>query len=489
MKLKNVQDVEKNKVELEFSIDKEQFDAAVNRVYRKNVSKMNVPGFRKGKAPRSIIEKMYGKGVFYEDAVNDILPEAYEEALKESGKDAVSRPEIDIESIDEECVTIKATIYIKPVVEIKDYKGIAAEKILTEVTDEMVDAEVERVRERNARLVEITDRPAKMGDTVKIDFDGYVEGEQFEGGKGDNYSLKLGSGTFIPGYEEQIVGHNVDDEFDVNVTFPENYGHEALAGKPAVFKVKLHTIQYSQLPDLDDDFAVDVSDFDTLIEYKADLKAKMQQRYENSADGVVEGKLIDALIENMTADIPECMYDNETENIIRERDYSLRSQGLDLATYLKYMNSNLDDMRNQVRPMAERQVKTRLALEKVAELEGLCAEQADLDAEYEKLAAQYSMEVDRVKEAIASESLAEDIKTRKAVDFVKTNAVITVKSAAEAAEEKKAAEEKAEKSTKKTSKTSKASKPAEEGADEASSTEEAAPKKRTRKKAEVKDAE
>lgn len=345
---------------------------------------------------------------------------AYADALKESGAEVVSRPEFEVVTIDDDGVLMKAAVYTKPEVEIKDYTGIKAEKIVTAVTDEMVNDEINRVRERNARLIDITDRAAQLGDTVKIDFDGYVDGKQFEGGKGEDYSLKLGSGTFIPGFEDQIVGHSIDDSFDVNVTFPEDYGHKELAGKPAVFKVVLHAIQFSELPELDDDFAVDVSDFNTLDEYKADIKAKISEKYENSANNALEGQIIDGLLKNLTADIPECMIDSEVENLIRERDYSLRSQGLDLNTYLKYMNSTLDDMRAQLRPMAERQVKTRLALEKIAEIENIKAEEADINAEYEKMSAQYSMELDKVKEALSSDALTSDIILRKTVDFVKS---------------------------------------------------------------------
>ena len=334
MSFKKVNEVEKNKIEIEFSIEKDAFDAQTAKVFRKKAAKMTIPGFRKGKAPRSIIEKMYGKGVFYEDAINDLLPDAYADALKESGAEVVSRPEFEVVTIDDDGVLMKAAVYTKPEVEIKDYTGIEAEKIVTDVTDEMVNDEINRVRERNARLIDITDRAAELGDTVKIDFDGYVDDKQFEGGKGEDYSLKLGSGTFIPGFEDQIVGHSTNDSFDVNVTFPEDYGHKELAGKPAVFKVVLHSIQFSELPELDDDFAVDVSDFDTLDEYKADVKAKIAEKYENSANNAVEGQIIDGLLKNLTVDIPDCMIDSETENLIRERDYSLRSQGLDLNTYL-----------------------------------------------------------------------------------------------------------------------------------------------------------
>ena len=437
MSFKKVNEVEKNKIEIEFSIEKDAFDAQTAKVFRKKAAKMTIPGFRKGKAPRSIIEKMYGKGVFYEDAINDLLPDAYADALKESGAEVVSRPEFEVVTIDDDGVLMKAAVYTKPEVEIKDYTGIEAEKIVTDVTDEMVNDEINRVRERNARLIDITDRAAELGDTVKIDFDGYVDDKQFEGGKGEDYSLKLGSGTFIPGFEDQIVGHSTNDSFDVNVTFPEDYGHKELAGKPAVFKVVLHSIQFSELPELDDDFAVDVSDFDTLDEYKADVKAKIAEKYENSANNAVEGQIIDGLLKNLTVDIPDCMIDSETENLIRERDYSLRSQGLDLNTYLKYMNSTLDDMRAQLRPIAERQVKTRLALEKIAEIENIKAEEADINAEYEKMAVQYSMELDKVKESLSPDALTTDIVLRKTVDFVKSKAVITEKNAEEAEKETK----------------------------------------------------
>ena len=452
MGFRKVTKVDNGKVEIEFSIDKAKFDAELGKVFKKRAARMAVPGFRKGKAPRSIIEKMYGKGVFYEDAINNLLPEAYEDAAKESGAELVSRPEFEIVSVGDGDVELKATAFVKPEVEVKDYKGIKADKT---VTDEMVDAEIQHVRERNARLVDVTDRAAEMGDTVKIDFDGYVDDKQFDGGKGEDYSLKLGSGTFIPGFEEQIVGHSIGDEFDVNVTFPEDYGHAELAGKPAVFKCKLHAIQFTELPELDDDFAVDVSDFNTLDEYKADVRKKLEERYENSADNALEGKLIDGMLENFNAEVPECMIDDEVENIVRERDYQLRSQGLDLATYLKYMNASLDDMRAQLRPMGERQVKTRLALEKIALLEKLEATADDIEAEYKKLADQYSMEIEKVKEALSADNLTTDIVLRKAIDFVKAHAAITEKTADEAeAEEKKPAKKApAKKSTKTAAKT------------------------------------
>ena len=275
MSLKKSEVIEKNRYELQISVDKATFDAAVSAVYRKQVKNINVPGFRKGKAPRSIIEKMYGTGVFYEDAVNDLIPAAYTEALEEAKIDAVGQPEFDVVSIDENGLVLSAKVYVKPEVEIKDYIGIEVEKEVTEVTDDMINKEIETIRERNSREIDVTDRAAEMGDTTVIDFEGFCDGVAFEGGKGTDYALKLGSGSFIPGFEEQIVGKNIDEEFDVNVTFPTEYHAADLAGKEAVFKVKIHAITKVELPELDDDFAKDVSEFDTFDEYKADLTAKI----------------------------------------------------------------------------------------------------------------------------------------------------------------------------------------------------------------------
>ena len=419
--------IEKNRYELQFSVDKATFDAAVNAVYRKQVKNIAVPGFRKGKAPRSIIEKMYGTGVFYEDAINDLIPDAYTEALKEAAIDAVGQPEFDVVSIDENGLVLSAKVYVKPEVEIKDYLGIEVEKEVVAVSDEDVDREIETIRERNSREIDITDRPAEMGDTTVIDFEGFCDGVAFEGGKGTDYALKLGSGSFIPGFEEQIVGKSIDEEFDVNVTFPEEYHAADLAGKPSVFKVKIHAITKVELPELDDDFAKDVSEFDTFAEYKADVKAKIEKRHEAAAENAVEDKLVEALIEKLEADIPEPMFVAETENFVRDYDTRLRSQGLDLNTYFKYTGMNLDSLREQMRPQAERQVKARLALEKIAALENLEATEEDINAEYEKIAAAYGIEVDQVKASIDSDAIAADMKVQKAMELVKEKAVVTVK--------------------------------------------------------------
>ena len=425
MKINKVEKTEKSMYELEIAVEKEIFDEACAKVYRKQVKNITVPGFRKGKAPRSIIEKMYGKGVFYEDAINDLLPTVYADAVKEADiKDIIAQPEFDIVSIDEGGLVLSAKIYVKPEVEIKDYAGIAVEKNVEPVSDEELDREINQVRERNSREIEVTDRAAELGDTAVIDYEGFADGVAFEGGKGENFSLKLGSGQFIPGFEEKVVGHNIGEEFDIDVTFPEEYHAKELAGKPVVFKIKLHALNKVELPELDDDFAKDVSEFDTFAEYKADIKAKIEKRHENKADAEVEDKLVEALIEKLVADIPEVMFVNETENQLRDYDNNLRMSGLDLNTYLKYTGGSLDKLREEFRPRAEKQVKARLALEKIAALENLEATEEDIEAEYTRIAEAYNISADEVKKAIDASAIAEDMKVKKAMDFVKENAVI-----------------------------------------------------------------
>ncbi len=426
MSLKSMNKPTGNQVELEISIDKESFEKAVSAAYRKNVGKMNIPGFRKGKAPRSIIEKMYGKGVFYDDALNALIPDAFESALAESGEKPVGQPEFEVVSIEDE-VVVKASFPVKPDVALRQYKGFEIDRTVSPVTDDEVDSEIAQVRSRNSRTVDITDRAAAEGDIAVIDYEGSVDGVPFDGGKGEKYNLTLGSGQFIPGFEGQIVGHNAGDAFDVCVTFPEDYHAKELAGKEAVFKTVLHEIKFNELPELDDDFAKDVSEFDTFDEYKADVKAKITERHNKTADSEVEEKLIDALIENLEADIPEAMFVSETENQLRDYDNRLRMQGLDLGTYLKYTGLDLDKMREQFRPRAERQVKTRLALEKIAQLENIEVTEEDTEAEIKKIAEMYNMEAEKVREQISPDMLAEDIKVGKAVELVKANAVITDK--------------------------------------------------------------
>ena len=427
MSLIKTENIEKNRYELQIAVDSAKFNAAVSAVYQKQAKNITVPGFRKGKAPRAIIEKMYGTGVFYEDAINDLIPEVYTEAIAEAKLDVVGQPEFDVVSIDDNGLVLSAKVYVKPEVEIKDYLGIKVEKVVAPVTDEDVDREINMVRERNSREIEITDRAAEMGDTTVIDFEGFCDGVAFEGGKGTDYALKLGSGSFIPGFEEQIVGKNIDEEFDVNVTFPEEYHAADLAGKPSVFKVKIHSITKVELPELDDEFVKDVSEFDTLDEYKSDIKAKIAKRNESSANAAMEDKLVEALIESLEADIPEPMFVAETENFVRDYDTRLRSQGLDLNTYFKYTGMNLDMLREQMRPQAERQVKARLALEKIAALENIEVSEDDINAEYERIATAYSVELDQVKASIDSEAIAADMKVQKAMELVIEKAEVTIK--------------------------------------------------------------
>ncbi|MBP3368523.1 MAG: trigger factor [Clostridia bacterium] len=425
MSLTKCEVIEKNRYELQFSVDKETFDKAINVVYRKMVKNINIPGFRKGKAPKAIIEKMYGKGVFYEDAINDLLPEAFSAALEESKIDAVGTPEFDIVSVDDNGLVMSAKVYVKPDVTVANYAGLEVEKNVEKVTDEEVENEINMIRERNSREIEITDRAAENGDNVIIDYAGSVDGVAFDGGTAEKQNLLLGSGQFIPGFEDQIVGKNIGDEFDVNVTFPTEYHAAELAGKAAVFKVKLHSINKIELPELDDDFAKDVSEFDTFAEYEADVKAKIEKRHETAAENKVEEDLMNKLIEALEDEIPETMFDAEVENCVRDYDNRLRMNGLDLQTYFKYTGLTLETLRTQMRPDAERQVKVRLALEKIASLEKLEATEEDITAEYSRLAEMYGMELDKIKEAVAEDAVAEDIKVKKAIDLVREKAVIT----------------------------------------------------------------
>ncbi len=414
---------EKSAYLLEFSVDKETFEKAVNKVYRKQVGSINIPGFRKGKAPRSVVERMYGKGVFYEDAANELLPDAYETALKEAGIDPVGRAEFDITSIDENGIVFTATVPVKPAVTIEGYKSIDAAKVVEAVTETEIENEIKIIRERNARETEVTDAPAAMGDSVKIDFEGFLDGTAFEGGKGNDYNLKLGSGSFIPGFEEQVAGHAIGEEFDVNVTFPEEYHAAELAGKAVVFKVAVKAITKIELPELDDDFAKDVSEFDTFAEYRADVEAKILKRHEAAAESAFEETVVKALCEKLGGEeIPEAMYEAETENLLRDYDNRLRMQGLDLNTYFKYTGMDLATMREQFRPQAESFVKTRLALEKIAELENITVSDEEVEAEYARLAEAYKMDIDAIKGMIPADSVAEDLKVKAAMELVKSSA-------------------------------------------------------------------
>ena len=442
---------EKSGFTIEFSVSKEVYDKAEMEAYRKNVKTINVPGFRKGKAPKAIIERMYGKGIWFEDAINACIPEAFEEAVKEAELNIVGQPVFDVVSTDGDIV-LKAEGYVKPTLEIKDYKGIKVEKNVEAVTDEAVDAEVEAARKRNARTVEVTDRASAMGDIANIDYEGFVDGVAFDGGKGEGHDLKLGSGSFIPRFEEQVAGHNVGDEFDVNVTFPTEYHASELAGKAATFKTKLNSLKFEELPALDDEFAKDVSEFDTLAEYKADVKAKIEKRNEDKAESEVGNALALALMEKLEGEIPAPMFDAEVENMVRDYDARLRQNGLDLNTYFKFTGLTLETLREQMRPQAEQQVKVRLALERIAELEALTVSDEEIEAEYTSISNAYNVPLDEVKKMILADDLKADILVGSAMKFVRENAKIgkakkttakkTTTKAAKAEKEEAPAEEK-----------------------------------------------
>lgn len=475
-----LENVEKNKVKLTIEVASELFEDGMKKSYQKNVKYINVPGFRKGKAPRKMIEKMYGPAVFYEDAVNFIIPDAYDEAVKEADIHPVSQPEIDIVTIGEadKPFVFTAEVFTKPEVKLGTYKGVEIEKVENKVTDADVDAEVASMREKNSRMVTVEDRAAENGDITTIDFEGFCDGVAFEGGKGTDYELTLGSGTFIPGFEEQIVGKKIGEEFDVNVKFPEEYHSEELKGKDAVFKVTLKGIKVKELPTLDDEFAKDVSEFDTLDALKEDIKAKLTKEAENKTKAEIENRALEAAVEGAEIDLPECMVDNQVEKMLEDYAYRLKSQGIDMKMYLQYTQMTEDQLKEQMKPSAKQQVLGSLVLEKIAELEKLEATDEDIEKEFGKIAETYKMEKDKIRELMGAniDAMKQDIVTNKALDVLAENAKQTKKKA-----EKKADKEDGEKpAAKKTA----AKKPAAKKttAKKETATEEA-PKKRTTKKA------
>lgn len=448
MKLTNTAKIDTNKYELTITVDAQTFEDAIQKVFRKQSKKINVPGFRQGKAPRKMVEKLYGEGVFFEDAINELYPAALSEAIEEAKLEVVAPPTLDVKSVSKaEGFEFTAVCIVKPEVEIKDYKGIKAEKTVKTVSAKDVDERIEGMRARNARLIDIDNRAAALGDSVVFDFEGFTDGKAFDGGKAEKFTLELGSGQFIPGFEDQIVGHSIGEEFDVNVTFPEDYQAEELKGKAAVFKCKLHEIKAKELPELDDEFAKDVSEFDTLKEFKADLKKKMQETADKEADRDYENSLIDAVIENMTAEIPNEMIESRIDEMERDFDYRLQSQGMNKDMYLQYTGMDAASFRLTFKDQAEKQVKIRLALEKIVELEKITVSEDELNEEYKRVAESYGMEVEKVKTFIPQKDFEQDIAVNKAIDLVKENAVVSEgKAAAKKPAAKKAADsEKAEK--------------------------------------------
>ncbi len=494
MSLKETKKIAANRHELEIIIDGEKFREAIKAAYKQNVKKINVPGFRKGKAPLHIIETYYGSEIFFEDALNLIYGEVVEEAINESGLKVINdKMDFDMVSISkEDGVDFKVTVTTYPEIEIGEYKGLKAEKVIAKVEDSEVEAQINSMADRNARMVSVEDRAAQLGDTAVIDFEGFCDGVAFDGGKAEGHSLELGSGQFIPGFEDQIVGHNIGDEFDIDVTFPEEYGSKELAGKPAVFKIKLHELKLRELPAIDDEFAKDVSEFDTLGELKADIKTKALERKQKAAEEETENDLVQQIVDSIKGEIPEAMYENQLNQSVESFAYRLQSQGLDLQTYLKYTNASIDDFKASFRPQAESQVKFRLALEKIVELESITASEEDINAQYEKMAQDYGMELEQVKNAVPAEEIGKDLAVGKAIDFIKENAVITeVETKTEKVEEK-AEKKPAAKKTTSTAKKSTASTAKKTTSTTAKKTTSSTAKKTTAKKAteeKTKDAE
>lgn len=424
--MSTMEKIEKNKVKLTFSVDAARFEEGMQYSYNKNKGNIAVQGFRKGKAPRKLIEAQYGKAVFYDDAINFVMPEAYETAVKENNLDVVSRPEIDVTAIDENGVSFTAEVYTKPEVKLGEYKGLKYTKMDEEPTDEEIDAELKKEQEKNARIVTVTDRPVQDGDIATIDFKGFMDGEAFEGGEGKDFDLEIGSHSFIDTFEDQLVGKNVGDDVEVNVTFPENYGQASLAGKPAKFEVEIKDIRVKELPELNDEFVQDTTEFENLNEYKNEIAGKLIVAKKQQAKNKMEEDLVTALVEGCEMDVPQVMIDNDIDMKIEDFSRNIQSQGLSLDVYLQYMGQTVESMREAYRPMSEKQVKARLALEAVANAENFTVEEADLDAEVEKIAKAYGMEKDVLKSALRpedTENITKDIKVQKAVQFIKDNAV------------------------------------------------------------------
>ncbi|MBO5559589.1 trigger factor [Ruminococcus sp.] len=425
MSLKATNNVGTNSYELEIEIPAKDFEEALQKAYLRARKNISMPGFRKGKAPRKLIEKEYGEEVFYEDAVNLLYAPVVNGAIDESGLDLVTQPEVEVVAISkEEGVQLKAKCTTRPEVEVKDYKGIEVEKVVNAVTDEDVQKKLDELREKNVRIVTVDDRAAENGDTVKIDFEGFKDDVAFEGGKAEDFDLELGSGQFIPGFEDQIVGHSAGESFDINVTFPEEYQVKDLAGAPAVFKINLKSISKKELPELDDDMVKDSTDFDTVDEYKADIKAKLEEAAEKAADAKVEGDIFDKVIENMTAEIPEVMYDNRVNEMVAELEQRMAPQGISLDMYMQFTGQTIDTIKKGYAEQAEKQVKLRLALEKIAELEKVEVTDEELEEEFKNLSETYKMEVDQIKTLIPAENLKMDLSVGKAVDIIKESAVI-----------------------------------------------------------------
>ena len=420
--------MKENVIKLTITVDNEAFQEGVNQAYKETAKKINIPGFRKGKAPRKIIEQYYGEGVFYEDAINIICPKAYEEALEKTKIEPVDRPEIDIEKIgDGDSFVFTATVTVKPEVELGEYEGVEVEKVTYKTSAADVTAEIKKVQEQNARIITVEDRKVKKGDLTVIDFEGFCDGVAFPGGKGEDYNLEIGSGAFIPGFEDQLIGAELNKEKEINVKFPEEYHAEELKGKDAMFKVTVKEIKEKQLPELDDDFAKDVSEFETFEEYKKDVKAKLTKANNEKAKMEQEDKVVEKVVELCKVNIPECMINTQLDNIARDFNYRLSAQGLSLEQYLSMTGSTLESFKEQFKDQAESQVKSSLVLEAIAAKEAIEAKDKDVDEQMTKMAEQYNMELDKVKTLFTDadlDSLKAEIKAKKVIELLVKKAVI-----------------------------------------------------------------
>jgi len=425
--------LENNKYELTITIDAQTFAEATDKAYLKDRNKMAIPGFRKGKAPRKLLEQYYGQGAFYETAFNALYPKAVEDAVSEAELIAVSRPELNIESIGKEGVEFKAVLWTKPIVEVGEYKGIEVEKPSVEVTEDEIKAEIDKARERGSRMLTV-DGKAENGHIESIAFEGFVDGKAFEGGKSEKYDLTIGSGAFIPGFEDQIIGHIAGDEFDVNVEFPNEYGAEQLAGKKAVFKTKLHEVKKKEIPEFDDEFVKDVSEFNTVAEYEKSVRERLQKTKNDKADEAVGIAVTEKLCELVKGNIPEVMYDTAADKAMQDFEYRMRMQGISLEHYMQLTGMGIDELRAQFRKQGESRVKSTLALEKIAELEKIKVTDEEIEAEFVKEAEKYGRNVDELKKVVTAEDMREDMKTLKAYEFVKNSAIL------KPAEEKKTEE-------------------------------------------------
>ena len=425
MNLKSVTNTEPNTHELILEIDANKFEDAIEAVYKREKSKITIPGFRKGKATRKMIETHYGEGVFYEQAINSIINAEVGQAIMDTKLELVAQPSIEIVSIDKkDGVTLKATCITKPEVTIKEYKGLKAPKLVKDVTDEQINAQLQALRNKGARIISVDDRPAQLHDEVIIDFEGFKDGVPFEGGKGEQFPLRLGSGQFIPGFEDQIIGRSTGEEFEINVTFPEDYGMKDLAGQPTVFKVKIHEINVQELPELDDEFVKDTTEFETVEELKADIRKKLEESAERAAAVEFENTLFDQIIENVEGEIPECMYENRINALASEFGYSLQQQGLNLDMYLQYTGMSEEEFRESFAERAQKEVILRLGLEKIAELENITVTDEEIEEGLTKLGEKNGMDLETVKRYISYDAYKTDLIVSKAADLVKETAVI-----------------------------------------------------------------